>query len=246
MTTPPADFLFRAAMNRGHKLMQAGLAYLAVGELKSALELAATPEERAEANQMIGVQCRSLVWLHKAIEYGQQAVDELVKYNNVVLRANAQRDLAMTHHKLLLRLKMLPSDPGTDAHIASATWVAKELFTSSLIVLEGKGQELAAEYAVTLGAFGALYCDTGKPVQGMQRIEQADIELRALDHPVFELNNLLKLMRYSGFTRRLRYLPRALRLTSRRSASPGARRKVVAALAGHRIITRIELRKAEV
>ncbi len=110
---------------------------------------------------------------------------------------------------------------------------------------EARRIELATELQVTQGFLGSLLRDGGEHKEAYLRLREADEFFQMLEghdrKPVYEANNLIRYLRVLPFWKRPQHLRRALWLTSKRSPSPGARKKVYVALLGNQVYNLLQI-----
>ncbi len=247
MTEDLQDKEIAEALEKGHDLLQKGNYREALLQFEKASTQDPIRQEGVQGLQMAGVTLRLMHWLAGAAVYLSEALKQVDSIDDARLKAAIHRDQgAVFYEQSLVYRKQHP-----DA-ISPYTPLADNAFMTSLVLLyeelkkdlsEEEYGRIEAEIAVTKGFRGMLFFDMrvrydyAEARWARQLVEQADSDLRALgdDFQVYQLNNLIRLMRVSYLVDRFSYLDRALTLTNRTSDSPGSRKRVYAAMFGNRI-----------
>ena len=227
-------------LQQGRDALQQGRYFEAVDRYNRARARAAAENDNhllAQATQMYAVCLAQAGELHLAVLHSEKAVDIAIKTGDDLLYARALRDLGRQYHLYMLLCRK------TNRPIDSRGYMEKALITlvNALNNFELRHDE--AEASVTRGMYGHLLADIGSRSVGVSEISAADKMLQKSESRVFETNNLVKLIRTSPLHHRLNLLPRAFKLTTRDSASPGSRKKVWAALLGNKMCTQLEVRR---
>lgn len=209
-------------MKAGNGCLQTGHFKSALGLFALALAYASKPTETARAEQALGITFRVLGVLDDAQRMLERAEKTARSTDDAILIGSVERDLGEVWHD-----KALSADTTELSEEYFDT--AEEHFNNSFVAFSDV--DLAETYT-TSGFLGATLIDRGFK-EGLSRLQSADTVLIKCDNRVYELNNLVRLIRYSPPLKRWTYLPRALRLTSLNSNSSGDRKKVYAALAGN-------------
>lgn len=224
------------SMQRGHELLQAGDAQEAIFHF-TALSRISPPltKQMAAAAQMAGVTHRLLGHFEDALEYLDMASERAGEFDDPCLTVAVERDLATTLHVVGIRTKN--QEMLDEARRIFDYCVSPLHFRQQIRSLDpDDSAQFNAEIVVTKGCQGMLLYETGEKEDGRKLIFFADLELREFGpkYEIYQLNNLVRLMRVSRFLDRTKYLNRALELTSKTSQSSGSRNRVWAALFGNR------------
>ena len=179
--------------------------------------------DRARATKGQGIVLRLLVNFDEA----ESTFNVALGYDDIddELRGTILRDYAEVFHDRGNR--NLLYNGGWNDYVEYCFNKANELFDKSYALLE---DVKPLEAAATLGFQGMLHIDEGKRKLGISELRQAQLMLFA-QHPVYEANNLVRLMRAS-ISDRWRYCQYAFVLTSKRSPSWARRKEVWAILLG--------------
>lgn len=229
-------------MERGHELLEEGKTRAALLHFMNLAKEESDTEQRIRALQMSGVCLRLIGQYENAVSYLKRAKELLSSTSHHTrLRAAVHRDLGAALNKLgLVQKSPEVLREAMDEYRKSAEILKASLQESNLTSQDCK--VLLAEKATTQGSRGLLLFEMGVKSTGIREIEQADTTLFNLDQnfEVYQLNNLVRLMRVSTILQRWHLLDLALKLTSKGSRSSGSRKRVWLAMLGNRLYRRFE------
>ena len=195
-----------------------------------ALELVASPEEEAAALQAAGVSLRVIGMLPEARFSLTTALESLPNSEDVRLIGAIHRDLAEVWHDMAVEFKSKRDRVGS---IRAFDKAEHHLGESRLLLLKAGDR---AEELSTVCFLGQTRYDRGMKANGAFLLRKSVAQFRTLAVPneAYEVNAIIRLLRCDS-PRAWTYLPRALKLTSRGSASSGRRMHVIVAACGNKV-----------